>query len=87
MTTVILVYTDDRRSNGNNIVWHSSMINDSLDSHQRLSQLKHRQNELKLELTMTKTSLQMDKKKSSIEQKDCKLSRQCLGRVSCSCQQ
>ena len=37
---------------------------------QRVTQLKHRQNELKLELAMTKTFLLMDKSKT-FDQHDC----------------
>ena len=37
---------------------------------QRVAQLKHRQNELKLELAMTKTFLLMDKNKT-FDQHDC----------------
>jgi hypothetical protein len=55
---------EDRRLN-------SPIIRDKSHHQQRLSQLKHRQNELKLELAMTKTFLLMDKKKN-FDHNDCK---------------
>jgi hypothetical protein len=57
---------DDRRMNSP-IIQHQ----------QRLSQLKHRQNELKLELAMTRTFLLMDKNKT-FDPSDCKYQRQSL---------
>lgn len=53
---------EDRRLNSNPIV---------RDKSQRLLHLKHRQNELKIELAMTKTFLFMDKNKN-LDQHDCK---------------
>jgi hypothetical protein len=55
---------DDRRLN-------SPIIRDKSHHQQRLSQLKYRQNELQLELAMTKTFLLMDKNKN-FDQNDCK---------------
>lgn len=48
-----------------NTLWNSPNLRDKSHRQQRISQLKHRQNELKLELAMTKTFLLMDKTKSS----------------------
>ncbi|UJR09080.1 hypothetical protein I4U23_013327 [Adineta vaga] len=48
---------EDRRTNSNGS-WNSPIISDKSTHQQRLIQLKHRQNELKLELAMTKTFLQ-----------------------------
>ncbi|CAF1162762.1 unnamed protein product [Rotaria sordida] len=53
----------DRRLN-NNALWNSPIIPDKSHHQQRLSELKHRQNELKLELAMTKAFLLMDKNKN-----------------------
>jgi hypothetical protein len=55
---------DDRRMNSP-IIQHQ----------QRLSQLKHRQNELKIELAMTKTFLLMDKNKT-LDLNECKYHKQ-----------
>ncbi|CAF4040350.1 unnamed protein product [Rotaria sp. Silwood2] len=52
----------DRRLN-NNALWNSPVIHDKSQHQQRLSELKYRQNELKLELAMTKAFLLMDKNK------------------------
>ncbi|CAF0829659.1 unnamed protein product [Rotaria sordida] len=54
---------DERRSNPNTS-WNSPILRDKSHRQQRISQLKHRQNELKLELAMTKTFLLMDKNKN-----------------------
>ncbi|CAF3430792.1 unnamed protein product [Rotaria sp. Silwood1] len=54
---------DERRSNPNPS-WNSPVLRDKSHRQQRISQLKHRQNELKLELAMTKTFLTMDKNKN-----------------------
>ncbi|CAF3736376.1 unnamed protein product [Rotaria sp. Silwood1] len=53
----------DRRLN-NNVLRNSPIIHDKPQHQQRLSELKHRQNELKLELAMTKAFLLMDKHKN-----------------------
>ncbi|UJR37144.1 hypothetical protein I4U23_029854 [Adineta vaga] len=53
---------DERRSNMN-ALWNSPILREKSNRQQRVSQLKHRQNELKLELAMTKTFLLMDKTK------------------------
>ncbi|CAF1659853.1 unnamed protein product, partial [Adineta ricciae] len=53
---------DERRSNIN-ALWNSPILREKSNRQQRISQLKHRQNELKLELAMTKTFLLMDKSK------------------------
>ncbi|CAF4361068.1 unnamed protein product [Rotaria sp. Silwood2] len=52
----------NRRLN-NNALWNSPVIHDKSHHQQRLSELKYRQNELKLELAMTKAFLLMDKNK------------------------
>jgi len=55
-----------------NAVWDGPIVRDKSQYHQqRLSQLKHRQNELKLELAMTKTFLSMDENKN-FDHYDCK---------------
>ncbi|CAF1068218.1 unnamed protein product [Adineta steineri] len=54
---------EDRRPNSNNSR-SNSVIRDKSIQQQRLFQLKHRQNELKLELAMMKTFLLMDKNKT-----------------------
>ncbi|CAM2703761.1 unnamed protein product [Rotaria socialis] len=57
------IKTRNRRSN-NTAVWNSPIVHDKSHHQQRLSELKHRQNELKLELAMTKAFLLIDKNKS-----------------------
>ncbi|CAF4302730.1 unnamed protein product, partial [Adineta steineri] len=53
----------ERRPNIN-ALWSSPVLRDKSHRQQRISQLKHRQNELKIELAMTKTFLLMDKNKT-----------------------
>ncbi|CAF1214552.1 unnamed protein product [Adineta steineri] len=54
---------EERRPNIN-ALWSSPVLRDKSHRQQRISQLKHRQNELKIELAMTKTFLLMDKNKT-----------------------
>jgi hypothetical protein len=54
-----------------NALWNSLIVRDKSQYHQqRLSQLKHRQNEFKLKLAMIKTFLSMDENKN-FDHHDC----------------